>query len=154
MKSTEPTQKHRRDVWLQMVLPTIGVGLVITLIVVGLFTLAVAGTFSAEQIETMASVMMIVCVLAPLVLVMLGLHILMIVIAVGTGKIPAALRPTLRSARIRTEKAARTVSIMSTRLAQPFISIDTRWTRLEKTFVNLFNIPDTKPQSKDTKSNE
>ncbi len=148
-KLAEPTQKHRRDVWLQIVLPIIGVGLILTLLIVGLFTLAVAGTFSAQQIETMASIMMIICVLLPMVLVMLGLHVLMVIIAVGTGKVPALLGPILESVRIRVEKVAKAVSSVSTRLAQPFISLDTRWTRWEQAVSSFFSPPEPKTQPKD-----
>lgn len=151
---TEPTQKHRRDVWLQMVLPIVGVGLVLTLLIVGLFTLAVAGTLSAQQIETMASVMMIVCILLPMALVMMLLNALMVIIAVGTGKIPAAMRPMLESVRIQVEKIARTVSTVTTRFAQPFITLDTRWTRWEELVNSFFGGSDTKSRSKETPKHE
>lgn len=151
---TDPMHKHRRDVWLQMVLPLVGVGLVLVLLVVGLFTLAVAGTYTAEQIETMAGVMMIVCILLPLAIIMLLLNAAVLALAVGTGKVPAMLLPILEMIRKQTEGVMQQVSKYTTRFAQPIITIDSRWTRWEQAVRSFFEPPKPKTQTKESTTHE
>ena len=136
-RATDPAAKHRRDVWLYMVLPVAGIGVLILLMLIGLFTLAATGQWSAEQIETIAGILMIVCVLTPLVVVMLALNALMVVIAVGTGKIPAALKPALASLRNQSIKANAAVQRLSRSTARPFIGMTARWTKWEQSLTGI-----------------
>lgn len=138
-RPTNPTAKHRRDVWTQMVLPVAGVGLLILLALVGLFTLAAVGTWDAKQIETVASVMMMICILTPLVIVMLVLNAAAAAIAVGTGKIPAVLKPLLEKLRLQTEGVMKMIETLALNSSRPFISIATRWERWQQFILKLWD---------------
>ena len=135
--ATDPIAKHRRDVWIKMVLPIAATALVILLVLVMIFTLAVVGTWDAKQIEAVAGIMMIVCFLTPLVLVMLALNAAAVVLAVGAGKIPAGLRPVLRWVRQQSETRATQIEALTLRASRPFISMTTKWERWEQ-FVRKF----------------
>lgn len=128
---TDPVAKHRREVWLYIVLPVVGVGAVILLGLIGLFTLAVAGVWTAQQIETVASVLMIICVLTPLVLLMLVFNMVAVAIAVGAGKAPAFMRPLLENARLLTVRMMTVTESLMNSSSSPFIAITARWTRWE-----------------------
>ncbi len=149
---TDPIAKHRRDVWLYMVLPVVGVGALILLMLVGMFTLAVAGTWSAQQIETVASVLMIVCILTPLVVMMLGLNAVVVVVAVGAGKVPAVLQPWLETGRQYVEKAANLVQRVSNTSARPFIAFTARWTRWENFVRGIFRTTPSQANSAEERS--
>lgn len=151
-RATDPVAQHRRDVWLYMVLPVVGVGVLLLLMLVGLFTLVVAGTWSAEQIETVASVLMIICVLTPLVVVMLALNALAVVIAVGAGKVPAFLQPLLETSRTMVARIAGLVQRTGDTSARPFISMTARWTRWENFVRALFR--STSPQADTTQERQ
>lgn len=137
-RATDPEAKHRREVWLYMVLPVLGVGVVILLFLIGLFTLAATGTWTAAQIETIAGIMMIVCVLTPLMVVMLALNVVFVLLAYGTGKIPAGLKPLLVSMRNQSIKANAAVQRLSRASSRPIIGMSARWTKWEQSLSALF----------------
>lgn len=127
----DPVAKHRRDIWLYLILPVVlGTGFILLALVV-LFILGATGTWSTAQINAIASVMLTICILLPLVLVAIGINIVMIFMAWGSRKLPTSITPPLRGIRHSIENISETVPKLTTRITQPIIAIHTRWTRWE-----------------------
>lgn len=130
-RSVDPVTKHRRELWLYIFLPIALATGVILLSLVVLFVLGVTGVLSAEQINVISSIMLTVCILLPMVLVVIGINVGMIFLAWATRKLPTSITPPLRGIRQTTDKIAETTPKIMSRIANPLIAIQTRWTRWE-----------------------
>lgn len=154
MSAIDPITKHRRDVWLRIVLPVgLAAGLLVLTLVV-LFTLAVAGILSQEQISTIASIMLSVCVLLPLTLIMMLLAAIFIGMAWAVAKLPGAVTGPLRQLRFRVTGIAASVPGVSTRLVRPLIALDSRLTRWEYFVRGLVGVQPTSEEQEGLKQDE
>lgn len=132
-----PVAKHRRDVWLTIVLPmSLTAGLII-LVILGLLALTLTGTWEAYQITTIASILGIVCFLLPLVIVVaiidVGLFYLLWLDARAIG----GVTPLLRRVRQTVEKVTGWVPPMAEKLVRPLIALDTHLTRWEQFIIRM-----------------
>ncbi len=133
----DPVAKHRREVWLHIVLPVVLSAGLIVLSVVGLFTAAIAGWISPEQITTISSVLLTICILLPLILVMLLVDIGVLALVWLVSKAPTTITPPMRNLRQKADVSSTWVVRQTERLARPAIAFNARWTRWERFAVGL-----------------
>ncbi len=129
MSAVDPITKHRRDVWLRIVLPVGLAAALLVLTLVILFTLAVAGIISPEQVNTISSIMLVVCVLFPLVLVMTVVALMFVAITYFWAKLPGWTTQKIRGLRYTITGVAEKVPPATERLVKPLVALDARLTR-------------------------
>jgi hypothetical protein len=131
--STNPVQKHRRQVLLRIVapvaLPFAGLVLLCVLLAVAVATGALVG----KQITVVMSLVAMVFIALPMTILCLVPYFLLAVSAHLSGRAYARARTPLRSARRLTEQMALTTDRHAPRFARPLIGLNIRLTRWEHT---------------------
>ena len=113
--------KHRRDVFLYILLPLGLTGLLITGSVLGAGILVAQDTLTMTQVRTTASILLIIFVLLPAVLLMAAIDFVIIMLAWGNGQIPHYLVPVLRWVRRMLLKIADFIGRGADLTAEPVI---------------------------------
>jgi hypothetical protein len=126
----DPVAKHRRDFRRKIILPiaATSAGLIFVLMVLpGILLLT--DTISTGHVATVASFLLAICILLPLIIVFLGIDVLFIMLAYGSGKIPAKIYGRLQSVRRLVQRTGDvTVKVMNN-INRPLIALNTRLTR-------------------------
>lgn len=113
--------KHRRDVFLYILLPILLTGLLISGLVGVAGVMVAQDTLTMTQVRTTASVLLIIFVLLPAVLLMAAVDFAIIMLAWGNGQIPRYLVPILRWVRRTLLKVANFIGRGADMVAEPVI---------------------------------
>lgn len=132
MASDPAVIKHRRDFRYKIILPIAlsALGMILLLFVLPI-VLVSTDTISAGQISTVASVMLVICILIPLVLVFLALDVLFIMLAYGSAQIPAKIYGPLQSVRRLIQRASGITIQAADKVNQPMLALNARVARWE-----------------------
>lgn len=146
-KIGNPVRKHKRDVWLKIVLPVAlpSVGLVVLCVYLAI---SIANdTLVSKQISVVMSILATCFLALPAVLLCAVPYALMAVIAALAGRGYAHAQTPLRFARRTTEKIAAKTDAYAPRVAQPVLALNVRLTRWEKTLRDWLQLDSQKDES-------
>ena len=138
----ESTRQYRRDVRRQIVLPVLLPSLFLILLAVVVLILAVTDQISEAQISIVAGSMGCLFVLLPLVLLMFVINAILLLIALGAGKIHGLVLKPLRIAQEYATKGASLTHDTSKRITEPVIDLRMRvagWRYMLMGFFGLEN---------------
>lgn len=113
--------KHRRDVFLYILLPILLTGLLLTGLVLGVGILVAQDVLTMTQVRTTASVLLIIFILLPTVLLIGVIDFVILVIVWGNGQIPHYLVPALRWVRRMLLKISNLLTQGADMAAEPVI---------------------------------
>ena len=146
-KTANPVRKHKRDVWLKIIAP-------IALPLAGLIALCVALAVAVakdalvdKQITIVASILATCFLALPAVLLCAVPYALFAALAALAGKGYAQAQTPLRFTRRTTEKIAVKTDEYAPRVARPFMALNVRLTRWEKTFSSWLSLDTPKDES-------
>lgn len=132
-----PVAKHRRDVWLMIVLPMTLTAGVLILVILGLLSLNLTGTWEDYQVTTAASVLGVICFLLPMAIVLGIVTIALAYLLSLNDRLIGGTTPVLRSVREKIEKVTGWLPPLAEKLVQPLIALDTRLTRWEQFIIRM-----------------
>lgn len=132
-----PVARHRRDVWLAIVLPISLVTGAILLVILGLLTLTLTGVWETRQVATIANILGIVCFLLPTAIIVILINVLLAVILRGNDRAISSTIPLLRQLRQKIETITSWVPPLAERLVQPLIGVETHLTRWEQLIIRM-----------------
>lgn len=139
--SLDPVTKHRREFRRQIILPlalsTLGMIFLLFFLPIALI---LNDTISKGQVATVASVLLVICILVPLVIVFLVVDVLFIMLAYGTAQIPAKIYGPLQSVRRLVQKTGQITVQAADKTNQPMIAINARLARWEYFINHLFGL--------------
>lgn len=136
----DPIVKHRRELRRQILLPVLGPLVLIFTVMVLLFGLTITGAMEMGQLRIITDIMLVVCFLCPLAITMIIIDVIFIGMVWGTAKLPTPIKGTVRSVRGLTERVADSMEKLSKLVAQPFINLESRFTRWGTFMARLFGI--------------
>ncbi len=113
--------KHRRDVFLYILLPLLLTGLLLTGLVLGAGILVAQDVLTMTQVRTTASVLLIIFILLPTALLIGVVDFVILVIVWGNGQIPHYLVPALRWVRRTLLKISNLLTQGADMAAEPVI---------------------------------
>lgn len=125
MTPLSPEEAHQRALNRQIRLPLLLGGSAILLLVIGLFISSLMGGASYQQIHCLTGGLLILCFLLPLILVMLAFNFLMILMALGAGKLPRMVRPPMVAVQNYADQAVSLTQQASQQVSQPIIKART-----------------------------
>lgn len=128
----DPVVRHRREVWLQIVMPIVLAAAVIILGLVALFVATVSHVIEPGIAATYAEISVILFCLLPLLIIGLIFDAIIIFIVWKLGsRLSSVIIPSLRGVRGRVQAFAGWLPKQSQRVARPLIALNTVATRLE-----------------------
>lgn len=153
-RSIDPVRRHRRDVWLKIILPVaLSAGLIMLALVL-IFVGTVSGTFEPEQVTVMASIFLSLCIVLPLLILAAVGSITAIAMAWGAGKLPRIITPPLRGIRESVDDFAAWLPTLAERLTDPLIALMAQLTRLEQIIGRLVGFYRTEEETADSATEE
>jgi hypothetical protein len=128
-----PTQKHRREVWTQIITP-VALPMVGLIVLCAALVIAVAmDALASQQVTIVMGILATAFIAFPMVILCLVPYFLLVVGAYGTGRLYAHSTTPLRRVRRVTEQMAAKTNRYVPRLARPLIGLNDRLTRWEHT---------------------
>ncbi len=147
--ASDPIAKHRRDYRYRIILPVALSALGMILLLVALPIVLVSNdTISEGQISTVASVMLVICILVPLVLVFLAIDVLFIMLAYGTAQIPAKIYGPLQSVRRLVQRTSSVTIQAADKINQPMLALNERVARWEYFIGHMLGLSKEPPENK------
>lgn len=129
--TASPAQKHRREVWLQIVAPVILSAIAMIVLCVVLIFGVATGALVGKQITSMMGILFSAFIAIPLCLICLVPCFLLMALAYGAGRLYRYTMTPVRFARRVTDQLAEQTKRHVPRLGQPLISLNVRLTRWE-----------------------
>jgi len=129
----DPVRKHRREIWLRIVVPIAVPALALIALAVILIVAVATGGMVAKQITVIMSLLATAFIFLPMVLLCVVPYLLFAMSAAGVGVAYGKARTPLRFVRRLTEQVATKTGEIAPRVAQPLIGMNARLARLEST---------------------
>jgi uncharacterized Tic20 family protein len=146
-KIVNPVRKHKRDVWLKIIIPIALPFVGLVALVVILAAAVATDALVSKQITIMMSILATCFLALPAVVLCLVPYALLAATAALAGKGYAHAQTPLRFVRRTTEKIAARTDEYVPRLAGPLLALNVRLTRWEKTLSSWLQLDNPKDET-------
>jgi len=136
LRSVNPVRKHRRDVWLKIILPVALPVIGLIALVIVLLVAAANGSLASKQVGIVMSILATCFLALPAMLLCLLPYALLAVIAALAGKGYAHAQVPVRFLRRITGQVAAKTHQVAPRVAGPITTLNVQLTRWEETLSN------------------
>jgi hypothetical protein len=133
VRTVNPIRKHRRDVWLKIILPVVLPMIGLLVLIGALIAAAANDTIGSKQITIIMSILATCFLSLPAVLLCLVPYALLAGTAILAGKGYEHAQTPVRFLRRLSERIAFATNVWSPRLARPVMALNVNLTRWEKT---------------------
>ena len=126
-----PVKKHRREVWLRIIVPVALPFAGLILLCAVLIAAVATDHLVSQQITVLMSLLATACLMLPMMILCLVPYGLLALSAYGSGQVYAHATGPLRAVRRLTEQVAAKTGQHIPRLARPVIGLNVRMARWE-----------------------